>query len=93
MTYEHSSGSGHPASPDVDMGVPEVCMKCEDMRRDCPEPCGAFLKLELLKSELESLKSLIKTQMESHPPLVMGNGNPWTQWWFDTKELLEAEKE
>ncbi len=49
MTYEHRPG-GAPASPDIDMGVPEVCEKCD---RDCPEPCEAFKRLRAIEKTLD----------------------------------------
>ncbi len=40
MTYE--TVGGYPASPDIDLDVPEICEKCD---RDCPEPCEALKRL------------------------------------------------
>ena len=49
MTYEQRPGS-NPASPDIDMGLPEVCEKCD---RDCPEPCEAFKRFVAIKTYIE----------------------------------------
>ena len=52
MTHEHKGGT--PASPDIDMGVPEVCDKCD---RDCPEPCEAFKRLVSVTNYLNGLEN------------------------------------
>lgn len=60
MTYEHRP-SGTPASPDIDMGLPEVCERCD---RDCPEPCEAFKRLEAVKTWVETCPEWCKGGLE-----------------------------
>lgn len=49
MTYEHRPGRT-PASPDIDMGMPEICEKCN---RDCPEPCEALKRVVAVTTHLK----------------------------------------
>ncbi len=49
MTFEHRPG-GSPASPDIDMGMPEICEKCD---RDCPEPCEALKRIIAITTHLQ----------------------------------------
>ncbi len=53
MIYEHGP-SGTPASPDIDMGLPEVCEICD---RDCPELCEAFKRFVAVKTWLIKAKA------------------------------------
>jgi len=63
MTYEHNSGSGYPAEPDIDVGLPGVCEACNVF--DCFEPCAAFDRvvehLNYLREHLENIFSEITT--------------------------------
>ncbi len=53
MTYEHRPG-GAPASPDIDLDVPEICEKCD---RDCPEPCEALKRVVAVKKNVGKMRT------------------------------------
>ena len=71
MTYEHLGGT--PASPDIDMGMPEICEKCD---RDCPEPCEAFKRIVAIEAH-------IPKWMSKHTDWQMGRMSQWK------KELVD----
>ncbi len=77
MTYEHRP-SGTPASPDIDMGLPEICERCD---RDCPEPCEAFKRLEAVRTHLSKWSG-------QHSDWQMGR---MSQWKKELDEIVEAE--
>ena len=78
MTYEKRPGST-PASPDIDLGLPEVCYKCD---RDCPEPCEAFKRLEAVKT--------FKKEVENNYLLVLSPRVPYILKRIN--EILKGEK-
>lgn len=65
MTYE--TVGGYPASPDIDMDVPEICEKCN---RDCPKPCEAFKRIVALEGHISKWSS-------KHIDWQMGRMSQW----------------
>lgn len=78
MTYEHRPG-GTPASPDIDMELPEVCDRCD---RDCSEPCEAFKRLVAIGIHLT-------TWVSGHLDWQMGR---MSQWKKELVKILEGEE-
>lgn len=86
MTYEHRPG-GYPASPDVDVGVPELCQKCS---RDCFEPCEAFKRLEAVKTleKPSQLTGVFSGVSDSDRDYI----EKWKEYYDLIQKILEGEE-